>query len=126
MRGLRLHCVFQHRDEAGANTQSAFSPSRTAPTPKLSLERPGGMWAEAVVAGRFIDADGAPIHNDYDETIIGLTLEDIKGADTRIAVAGGRDKVDAIRACLMGGYISTLVTDAPTAEALLDRQAPMD
>lgn len=83
----------------------------------------GGVRAQAVVAGRFIDADGAPIHSDYDETIIGLTLEDIKGADTRIAVAGGRDKVDAIRACLMGGYVSTLVTDAPTAEALLDGQA---
>lgn len=79
----------------------------------------GGERAAAVVAGRFMSCDGTPVRDDYDETVIGLTLDEIKRADMRIAVAGGLNKVEAIRAVLNGGYATVLVTDAPTAKALL-------
>ena len=79
----------------------------------------GGERASAVIAGRFMASDGAPIRDDYDETVVGLTLDEIRRADVRIAVAGGLNKVEAIRAALNGGYATVIVTDAPTAKALL-------
>ena len=36
-----------------------------------------------------------------------------------VAVAGGLEKTEAIRACLKGKYFNVLVTDAYVAEALL-------
>ena len=36
-----------------------------------------------------------------------------------IGVAWGQEKVKAIKACLVGGYISALATDQATAESLL-------
>jgi DNA-binding transcriptional regulator LsrR (DeoR family) len=38
----------------------------------------------------------------------------------RICVAGGPAKITAIRGTLHGGYVTHLVTDVKTAEALLD------
>ena len=37
-----------------------------------------------------------------------------------IGVAAGRDKVEALRATLRGGYLSALVTDESTARSLLE------
>lgn len=78
--------------------------------------------AVAVIAGRCIAPDGSAIIGDsYDDRVIGLSLEDMKKAKMRIAVAGGLDKVDAILATLRGGYATTLATDEETALALLQQ-----
>ena len=37
-----------------------------------------------------------------------------------IAAAGGPKKVEAIRAAASGGRINVLITDEPTAEAILE------
>ena len=78
-----------------------------------------GVPAAAVIACRFVTAEGKPIEDDYDERVIGLSLSEIADIGLRLAVAGGLDKVGAIRACLLGGYANVLVTDAATAEALV-------
>jgi DNA-binding transcriptional regulator LsrR (DeoR family) len=51
--------------------------------------------------------------------VIGVTLEELKQTPRVIGVAGGKRKVDAIRACLTGGLINVLITDKFTAERLL-------
>jgi DNA-binding transcriptional regulator LsrR (DeoR family) len=68
---------------------------------------------------RFIDKDGAPVHTKLDERVIGITLKQLKEAQTRIGVAGGATKYEAIRAALRGGWVNTLATDVETAKWLL-------
>jgi dihydroxyacetone kinase-like protein len=75
--------------------------------------------ATAVVAGRFMDQVGMPLHGPLDERMIGLSLEELRAVKVRIAVAGGLDKVAAILACLRGGHATVLVTDAATARGIL-------
>ncbi|WP_082652480.1 bifunctional sugar-binding transcriptional regulator/dihydroxyacetone kinase subunit DhaK [Aureimonas sp. AU12] len=76
--------------------------------------------AVGVVAGRFLDAHGAPVAGPLDERTVGIELADLKRIERRIAVAGGYDKVPAILAALRGGYVDVLVTDAATGKGILD------
>ena len=80
--------------------------------------------AVAVLAGRFLDAQGRPVAGELDDRMIGMTVQDIGKIPERICVAAGRDKVDAIRALLIGGYVTTLVTDEETARSLLATTMP--
>jgi DNA-binding transcriptional regulator LsrR (DeoR family) len=68
---------------------------------------------------RFIDKDGNPVATKLDDRVIGITLKQLKQAETRIGVAGGASKYQAIRAALRGGWINTLATDVETAKWLL-------
>ncbi len=75
--------------------------------------------ALGVIAGRYIDASGHPIHGPLDDCMIGLTLEEIDKIPMRICVAGGSAKAAAIRAALEGHHATILVTDELAAKALL-------
>ncbi|MGO6747304.1 bifunctional sugar-binding transcriptional regulator/dihydroxyacetone kinase subunit DhaK [Rhizobium ruizarguesonis] len=84
-----------------------------------SLQEYLARGAVGVVAGRFIDDRGAPVLGPLDERTIGISLETLKSVPTRIAVAGGFDKVPALLAALRGGYASILITDAATGNGIL-------
>ena len=71
------------------------------------------------IAGRFIDARGRPVEGPLDARTIGISLDALRRVRTRIAVAGGLDKVPAMLAALRGGFASVLVTDAATGEGIL-------
>jgi dihydroxyacetone kinase-like protein len=75
--------------------------------------------ATASIAGRFMDEAGHPLHGPLDERMIGFALEDLPRIKTRIAVAGGLEKVPAILACLRGGHATVLVTDEAAARGVL-------
>jgi len=75
--------------------------------------------ATAVIAGRFIDSKGQPIHDYLDDRMIGLTIEEIDRIPTRICLAGGASKADAIRAALEGHHATIFVTDELAAKALV-------
>lgn len=75
--------------------------------------------AVAVMSGRFLDAEGRPVLGPLDEQMIGLTIPEIARIPERICVAGGSEKIQAIRAMLKGGYATILVTDERTAQALV-------
>ncbi len=75
--------------------------------------------AVGVVAGRFIDREGTPVAGFLDERFIGITLPDLKRIPERLCVAGGPQKTTVLRAALVGGYVTTLVTDERTARALM-------
>lgn len=76
--------------------------------------------AVGIIAGRYIDATGAPIYDHLDDRMIGLTIDEIDQIPVRICVAGGLNKVDAIRATLEGQHATVLVTDEVTACALME------
>lgn len=77
--------------------------------------------AVGVIAGRFFDAKGKWIRGSMDDRMIGMTLEDVLDVPTRVAVAGGPEKTDAILGALRGNYITALITDDPTARNILNR-----
>ena len=75
--------------------------------------------ATAVLICRFLDRDGNQIVRELDRRIIGIELDELSGVPKRLCVAGGAQKVEAIRAVLLGGYATHLVTDMDAAERLL-------
>jgi DNA-binding transcriptional regulator LsrR (DeoR family) len=76
--------------------------------------------AVAVLIGRFIDAKGKPVTGELDRRMIGIDLDELKQLPERLCVAGGPEKIAAIRAALLGGYVNRLVTDVPSGRALLE------
>jgi dihydroxyacetone kinase-like protein len=75
--------------------------------------------AAGVLAGRFIDERGRPVAGPLDDRTIGISLDMLRDIPTRIAIAGGFDKVPALLAALRGGYVNVLVTDAATGAGIL-------
>lgn len=73
----------------------------------------------AHVCGHHLDAEGRHVHTDLCDRTVCMDPERLSGIPLVIGVAAGSDKVEAIRAALAGRYISALVTDEPTARALL-------
>lgn len=68
---------------------------------------------------RFFDLKGKPVKSAMDERVIGMTLPQLAKVQRTVGIAAGKRKVAAIRAALRGKLISVLVTDKPTAEAVL-------
>ncbi|CAL9674611.1 sugar-binding transcriptional regulator [Streptomyces sp. enrichment culture] len=71
------------------------------------------------ICQRFFDADGVHVDAGLGERTIGISVDQLRGAPRRIAVAGGARKYAAIRAALRGRWLTALVTDLGTAERLL-------
>jgi len=84
-----------------------------------SVEEYMKAGAAGIVIGRFIDARGDALQGPLSGRQIGMELQDLKAVPERICVAGGSEKLQALHACLTGGYVTDLVTDKATAEALL-------
>jgi DNA-binding transcriptional regulator LsrR (DeoR family) len=64
------------------------------------------------------DADGHALRG-LDDRRIGIPLADLRAVPHVIGVAGGPAKREAIAAILRSGLLHTLITDEPTARALL-------
>ncbi len=92
----------------------------------LTQEEVDDLKARGVVgdiALQFFDADGRKVDHPIDNRIVGTDLETIKRIRRVIGVAGGEEKLHAIRAALRGGLINVLVTDDQTAVQLLSQVA---
>jgi DNA-binding transcriptional regulator LsrR (DeoR family) len=68
---------------------------------------------------RAFDAAGSPVELEINDRVIGLTFEQLRKIPCLIAVAGGEEKVEAIRGALSSGIPKVLVTDGYTARRLL-------
>ena len=93
----------------------------------LTAEEVADLKARGVVgdiALQFFDANGRKVDHAINHRIVGTDLEAIKRIRRVIGVAGGAEKLHAIRAALQGGLINVLVTDDQTAAQLLDQAAP--
>jgi len=67
----------------------------------------------------FLDKDGQVIHTPIEDRLISTPLDRLKAMHNVIGLAAGREKIEAIRAVLRGGYLDILITDEPTANLLL-------
>jgi deoxyribonucleoside regulator len=71
------------------------------------------------ICSRFFNIKGGLCDLELNQRTIGLQLEDLEKKEHSIAIACGKDKVDAILGALNGKYINTLFTDEQTAQAIL-------
>ena len=71
------------------------------------------------ICGHHVDGRGHHVDSRFCQRLLAVPFERLKGIPTVIAVAWGRGKAPAILGCLRGGLVSALVTDVPTAQAVL-------
>lgn len=83
------------------------------------ISRAGGVGE---MLGHFFDSDGTDIETPLSARRLAVSLDHERDERT-IALAGGEDKVAAIRAVLKSGRLSGLITDERTAKALLADEA---
>ncbi len=88
-------------------------------TSKEEIDDYRARGAVGVLCGHFIDRDGQLVKGPSAARMIGVSLDQIKATKAGVLVAGGRSKLNAIRACLAGGYVAHLVTDELVARMLL-------
>ncbi|MFT4414847.1 sugar-binding transcriptional regulator [Fredinandcohnia humi] len=74
------------------------------------------------ICSRFFDSKGQICHEELNNRTIGIELEDLRGKEKSILVAGGPNKVEAIYGALMGNYANVFITDQFTASALLEKE----
>jgi DNA-binding transcriptional regulator LsrR (DeoR family) len=79
------------------------------------------LGVRAEVCARLLDDEGQPVINEFSDRVIAITTEQLRQIPEVIAVAGGISKANAIRAVLLGGLATSLVTDAAVARSLLER-----
>lgn len=95
----------------------AGSGNRLTPAELAELE---GLGAVGDMGLRFFDRGGRQVRSSCDARIIGIDLPELAQVPRIIAVAGGPRKVPAIRAAMLGGLVTVLVTDNHTAGQLAE------
>ncbi|MDD3823070.1 MAG: sugar-binding transcriptional regulator [Sphaerochaetaceae bacterium] len=71
------------------------------------------------LCGYSFDSEGKLLDISYNHRIIGIDFHDFLAIRTRVGIAYGVQKAQAIRASLIGGHITTLITDEVTANQIL-------
>jgi DNA-binding transcriptional regulator LsrR (DeoR family) len=94
-----------------ASSGNVFSPE------ELKTVREAGGVGD--IGLRYLCGNGDPVDSLLDDRVIGIELQQLKQVPRAIAVAGGPEKTEAIRAAIVGGWINCLITDTYTAERLL-------
>ncbi|MBB6451111.1 DNA-binding transcriptional regulator LsrR (DeoR family) [Geomicrobium halophilum] len=74
------------------------------------------------IGSRFYNIDGLETTASLQERTIAIELDRLKENRATIAVAESEEKLESIVGAINGGYISHLVIDEPTAEALIRRE----
>lgn len=91
---------------------------RIAPS---SLLRP--LKAKGAVANLlcyFVDAEGRMVDHEVNDRVVAVDLETVASVPNVVLAAGGREKVEAIRAALKAVRAGMLITDSQTATRLLE------
>jgi DNA-binding transcriptional regulator LsrR (DeoR family) len=73
------------------------------------------------IANRFINSNGQPVEAELNGRIIGIDLNHLREIPRVVGVAGGANKIEPIRAALLGKLVDVLITDQATAEILAGR-----
>jgi DNA-binding transcriptional regulator LsrR (DeoR family) len=81
----------------------------------LDISASGGVGE---LIGHFFDRHGRVINTQLTARMLAVSL-DANRADKIVAIAGGENKVEAIRAVLSSGLLHGLITDEVTASALI-------
>ena len=75
------------------------------------------------LAGNYVDVDGRPVLSAHRDRLVALSLEEMRGIGTVIAVASEPEKPMAILGTLRSGVIDVLIVDPANARAVLDLAA---
>ena len=76
------------------------------------------LGAVASVGTSFLDKDGMLINSEFCDRSIGLSLSDMKNS-TKIAIASGEDKLEAVHSALISGYLDFFVSSLEFSTLLL-------
>jgi len=68
---------------------------------------------------RFFDIFGNPVNSNFDERVIGVTLDQLKNIRHVVGMAGGPEKYKAVLGVLRGKYLNVLITDSVLAKKLM-------
>jgi DNA-binding transcriptional regulator LsrR (DeoR family) len=103
-------------------TTGAWTPAQSTVVDALTREeyeqdRKAGVVAE--VCGIQLDADGQPVRTALSERIIGIGAEQLRSVPEIITIAYGEAKTTAVQAAVRGGFVTSLITHASLARALL-------
>jgi len=71
------------------------------------------------ICGYSYDREGHLLDISYNHRIIGIDFEDFLKIPTRVAIAYGIQKAEAIKCALKGKHITTLITDEATAKQII-------
>ena len=71
--------------------------------------------------GQWFGRRGEIVDGPVSGRAVTLGLDALRALPNVVGVAAGEDKIDAIRGAIAGRYLDVLVTDEPTAQALLGR-----
>jgi deoxyribonucleoside regulator len=75
--------------------------------------------AVGVVCARYYSLDGKSDCFDVNERVVGIDLDLLKAIPTKVGIAGGKAKAEAIFGALRAGYVNVLVTDEVAARLIL-------
>lgn len=78
------------------------------------------LGAVGDISAHFFDSAGKSVVHDLDDRVVGLSLGQMASIRTRLAIAGGTHRLDAIRSAVSAGLVNALVTDTTVATALLE------
>ncbi|NOY55688.1 MAG: sugar-binding transcriptional regulator [Actinobacteria bacterium] len=91
-------------------------------TGTLTKEQADELKAAGAVGdinAHFFDKDGSPVDSPVTDLVLALNLESFSMIPVRVGIAGGPDKVEALRGALRGNLLNGLVTDIETAQRLI-------
>ena len=100
----------------------SWSPVHSAMAVELSAADRAKVLDDGVcadVCGVLLNANGQAVGSAVVSRMLSISLEQLRAVPTVVAVAGGIEKVAAIRAAVSSGTIDVLVTDSSTGHALL-------
>jgi len=100
---------------------SRLTPSREGYLSADQLDSLKGANAVGDILLHFFGSEGRIVDPEFDATVTAISWEQLRHAETLIAVAGGQHKAPAILGALRSGLINVLITDRDTASIVLDR-----
>lgn len=98
---------------------TAKTPLTTINSVRERLPQLRKCGAVGEILGTFLDADGAPVDHELNQTVIAMSPADLKKVPNSVLVSGGVYKAKVIKAILAAGYVNNLVTDEAVAQRLL-------
>jgi len=91
---------------------------------RADMERLDEGGAVGEIGSNFYNCQGQACCDEFNNRVVGLTLEEIKRAPLVIGVAGGDRKIGAIHGILKGGVLDVLVTDDVVARSIRELEQP--
>lgn len=74
------------------------------------------------ILAEWFDENGRVLDLDLERLRVGVHINDLRGMRNVVGVAGGIDKIEAIRGALRGGFLNVLITTEDVARALSESE----